>query len=153
MKRFVVLSLLVLAAVSFSGCWNPDFRLNGTWNGKLYYKGAPEDGSYTFYFNRGMGTLTWSESGYRGSEPFNYTTKFKLSGPNDLTVTIFDEFTIGMYKFDGISKGNLYVALDLFDVAFTERSLEPAVGPVFVLTKVSSKNLLSNTWDYLASCF
>lgn len=153
MKRIVTLSVLVLAAVLVSGCWNPDSRLNGTWSGKIYYEGAPLDwvDSVTLYFNRGSGTLSIIEDGDKYSDPFSYETKYKLSGANDITLRADGEVLLGMYKFDGLSTKNLNLILDLwYDVSFNERCLDPSIGPVFVLTKVSGKNLLSSVTDTIA---
>lgn len=141
MKRLTMLGLLLAAACTIFGCTNPDSRLNGSWSGDEYFLGFRGD-KINVTFDNGNGS-------YDGSTNYviAYETKRKLILSSEITWTEDGETTTGLYKFEGGDAEKLYLSID----AASALSLEPSIGPVWVLEKTPATEASISTWDKLLS--
>ena len=141
MKRMAVFGLLLAVACVLSGCENPDPRLNGTWSGEEYYFNIQGD-EVNLRLDSGTGSRDGSTSA-----TITYETKRKLIGSNEITWTENGETTSGLYKFGGSDDNKLYLSID----AASALSLQPALGPVWVLDRVTEAKTAPSAWEKLIS--
>ena len=138
MKRMAVFGLLLAAACVLPGCETPIPAQR-----VLVRRGV-------LFQHQGEVSPPDSGTGSRDGSTavtITYETKRKLIGSNEITWTENGETTSGLYKFGGSDDNKLYLSID----AASALSLQPALGPVWVLDRVTEAKASPSAWEKLIS--
>ena len=106
LKKFAVLSLLILACVGLNSCdsddgpwWGPppygwdsfqDGRLEGYWQLVQYNTNdvPPSEANYMYFNGNGFGRYYYLDNGYRDSEQIRYYCQDSVNGASDYQINI-----------------------------------------------------------------